>query len=97
MLQTSVEMVKPGGTGTPARLISARPAPLPPRMSFILPSPSARPLPKEYTCLVMGFSFLGGGVHMSVNAARRSACATSCCYDLREVGDRGKLLQKTLQ
>ena len=36
-----------GGTGTPARLISARPAPLPPRISFIFPFPSAVPPPKE--------------------------------------------------
>src|ERR1700693_3198922 len=43
-------MVKPGGTGTPARLISAKPAPLPPRTSFILPSPSAFPPPNAYTC-----------------------------------------------
>src|SRR5712671_168973 len=53
MLQTSVEMVKPGGTGTPARHISASPAPLPPRTSFILPSPSALPPPNEYTYLVV--------------------------------------------
>ena len=46
MLQTSVEIVKPGGTGTPALLISARPEPLPPRISFIFPSPSALPPPK---------------------------------------------------
>ena len=34
-------MVKPGGTGMPRRLISAKPAPLPPSRSFWLPSPSA--------------------------------------------------------
>src|SRR3990170_671809 len=34
-------MVKPGGTGTPRFVISARPAPFPPRTSFILPCPSA--------------------------------------------------------
>src|SRR5579864_6908696 len=54
MLQTSVEMVNPGGTGTPARLISARPAPLPPRTSFILPSPSALPPPNAYTYFFIG-------------------------------------------
>src|SRR5450755_3907310 len=42
-------MVKPGGTGSPAFVISARPAPLPPRSSFILPFPSALPPPKKYT------------------------------------------------
>ena len=45
--QASVWMVNPGGTGRPALVISARPAPLPPRMSFILPLPSALPPPKE--------------------------------------------------
>src|SRR3954464_9103745 len=44
-------MVKPGGTGSPAFVISARPAPLPPRTSFILPSPSALPPPKKNTYL----------------------------------------------
>src|SRR6478735_6772460 len=45
----SVWMVKPGGTGRPALVISARPAPLPPRSSFILPLPSALPSPKKNT------------------------------------------------
>src|SRR5512142_3235174 len=44
-------MVKPGGTGNPALVISARPAPLPPSSSFILPWPSALPPPKKYTYL----------------------------------------------
>ena len=47
MLQTSVEIVKPGGTGSLARDISASPAPLPPSVSFIFPSPSAVSLPNE--------------------------------------------------
>src|SRR5437016_7811704 len=51
MLQTSVEIVNPGGTGRPALVISARPAPLPPRRSFIFRLPSAFPLPKKYTNL----------------------------------------------
>src|SRR2546430_14747249 len=42
-------MVKPGGTGRPRFAISARPAPLPPRMSRIAAEPSARPGPKKYT------------------------------------------------
>src|SRR5208282_711443 len=55
--QASVWMVKPGGTGRPAFVISARPAPLPPRTSFILPLPSALPPPKKYTyCVVAGFA-----------------------------------------
>src|SRR5438128_10170235 len=49
MLQTSVEIVNPGGTGNPALVISARPAPLPPSRSFISRLPSALPLPKKYT------------------------------------------------
>src|SRR3981081_830173 len=51
--QASVWMVKPGGTGRPAFVISASPAPLPPRTSFILPLPSALPPPKEYTYFVV--------------------------------------------
>src|SRR5688572_27871765 len=50
MVQTSVEIVNPGGTGRPALVISARPEPLPPSVSFIVRSPSAFPLPKKYTC-----------------------------------------------
>src|SRR5205809_944896 len=34
-------MVNPGGTGNPALVISAKPEPLPPSTSFILPSPWA--------------------------------------------------------
>src|SRR5262245_52431148 len=49
MVHTSVEMVNPGGTGRPAFVISARPEPLPPKVSFIVRSPSALPLPKKYT------------------------------------------------
>src|SRR4029078_11250136 len=49
MLQTSVEIVNPGGTGRPAFVISARPAPFPPSRSFMMRLPSAFPLPKKYT------------------------------------------------
>src|SRR5467141_4979855 len=49
-------MVNPGGTGSPALLISASPAPLPPSTSFIFTLPSALPPPKEYTYFT---SFLG--------------------------------------
>src|SRR3979411_1330196 len=45
-------MVKPGGTGSAAFVISARPAPLPPSSSFILPLPSALPAPKKKTYCV---------------------------------------------
>src|SRR5438552_17129902 len=58
MLQTSVEMVNPGGTGRPALVISARPAPLPPRRSFMVRWPSAFPFAKKYTY----FRDLGFGI-----------------------------------
>src|SRR5580765_7787706 len=58
MLQTSVEIVNPGGTGRPALVISARPEPLPPSRSFMFRLPSAFPPPKKYTC----FRDLGFGV-----------------------------------
>src|ERR1700730_16254318 len=51
MLQTGVEIVNPGGTGSLALVISARPEPLPPSRSFIVRSPSALPSPKKYTYL----------------------------------------------
>src|SRR5580704_13387568 len=60
MLQTSVEMVKPGGTGSPALVISASPEPLPPSRSFMFRLPSALPDPKKYTCfLPVGFLPVG--------------------------------------
>src|SRR6185436_210647 len=43
-------MVKPGGTGSPMRHISARFAPLPPSSGFIWPLPSVF-LPNKYTNL----------------------------------------------
>src|SRR5487761_1759207 len=46
-------MVNPGGTGSPTLVISARPAPLPPSMSFMVPLPSADPPPKKYTYCVL--------------------------------------------
>src|SRR5206468_2549839 len=51
MLQTSVEIVNPGGTGRPALVISASPEPLPPRRSFMWRLPSALPFPKKYAYL----------------------------------------------
>jgi len=39
-LQALVVIVKPGGTGKPRRVISARPAPFPPRRSCIPAFPS---------------------------------------------------------
>ena len=43
----SVVIVKPGGTGMPMTLISARLAPLPPSRAFISALPSALPPPNE--------------------------------------------------
>ncbi|OGS48657.1 MAG: hypothetical protein A3K68_06365 [Euryarchaeota archaeon RBG_16_68_13] len=40
-LQAFVVIVKPGGTGRPSRVISASPAPFPPRRSRIEPFPSS--------------------------------------------------------
>ncbi|MNS58100.1 hypothetical protein D3C72_910070 [compost metagenome] len=57
-MQTVVGMVKPGGTGSPALVISARLAPLPPSRSFIEALPSA----KRYTRLVSRASLVGTGV-----------------------------------
>ena len=45
-LPEELDVVKPGGTGTPIRFISARLAPLPPSASRICALPSACPLPK---------------------------------------------------
>ncbi len=47
MLQAAVDTVKPGGTGRPAFVISANPAPLPPSTSFMSLLPSALPPPKK--------------------------------------------------
>ena len=47
LVQTSVVMVKPGGTGMLRLTISARLAPLPPRSSFMAAVPSALLPPKK--------------------------------------------------
>src|SRR6266508_1870314 len=47
-------MVKPGGTGTPRFVISARLAPFPPSILFMSRVPSATPLPKKKTdCVIV--------------------------------------------
>ena len=43
----SVAIVKPGGTGTPSRVISARLAPFPPSFARCFAWPSALPSPKK--------------------------------------------------
>src|ERR1700733_9942634 len=59
-----VAKVKPGGTGTPSRVISARPTPLPPRSSRMEPSPSTASLPKRYMHLPTKFiGILQEGAH----------------------------------
>ena len=65
--QASVVMVKPGGTGRPARVISATPAPLPPSSARISVPPSwksytnftARRLPLAALVLTAVFAILG--------------------------------------
>ena len=51
MLQTSVEIVNPGGTGSPAFVISARPDPLPPSRSFIVAIAVGLPGPEKIDIL----------------------------------------------
>src|SRR5688500_8009903 len=71
MVQTSVEMVNPAGTGRPALVISARLAPLPPSRSRIERSPSALPSPKKYTCFFAREP--RGRAAVDLGAARRGA------------------------
>ena len=53
-----MDTVNPGGTGSPALVISARFAPLPPSRSRIVRSPSAEPPPKKYTYFALGAACL---------------------------------------
>src|SRR5690348_650748 len=48
-MHASQAIVKPGGTGTPRFVISARFAPLPPRIARMSRVPSAPSSPKKYT------------------------------------------------
>src|SRR6516225_8764047 len=93
-------MVKPGGTGRPALVISARPAPLPPRTSFILPLPSALPAPKKYTYFT---SLLGVVTATSLSGRVVVAMISPLLYlfrfltfghDLGEVRDRRELMEQ---
>src|SRR5712692_7716590 len=105
--QASVWMVKPGGTGNPALVISARPAPLPPRSSFILPLPSALPPPKEKTYLVAAFlsvvpMLVSGRVCVAIMGVRpllfrRFFGFFAISHDFGEIGDGGKFFQQRLQ
>src|SRR5687767_14889852 len=60
-MQSGAAIVKPGGTGTPRFVISARLAPLPPSVAFISRPPSAVPFPKKKTCRVTSASRIRGG------------------------------------
>ena len=75
-VQTSVVMVKPGGTGRLMLAISARFAPLPPRRLRMSARPSLCPAPKLYTHLVIDLAFyagkIGGLVHGVADAAEQS-------------------------
>src|ERR1700692_2614876 len=91
MLQTSVEMVKPGGTGRPALVISAKPEPLPPSRSFMFRLPSALPDPKKKTCfLLIGFfpvAFFD--IHYSLLLhCRRERAGHIAWHDLGDVRNR---------
>ena len=79
-MQSEQAMVNPGGTGTPRFVISARFAPLPPRMARMSFVASARPSPKKYTergapCAAAsdeaGDSSLAG---VAMSLAKRSRC-----------------------
>src|SRR4029077_12053995 len=99
-------IVKPGGTGRPAFVISARPAPLPPRTSFILPFPSALPPPKKYTNLTSGLllvltsTALSGRVVVAINKSFTVSGILgffAFSHDLGEVRDRGKFFKQCLE
>src|SRR6185369_14491350 len=95
-------MVNPGGTGRPALVISASPAPLPPRTSFILPSPSALPPPNEYTYLVplvlVCFVSTSGSVVVAIiRPLLFWGFFGAFSHNLGKIGDGGKFLQQCLQ
>src|ERR1051325_10635508 len=85
MLQTSVEIVNPGGTGSPALVISASPDPLPPSRSFMFRLPSALPLPKKYTYCLRDFAAWGLGLGACFFAAAFFAIVTP----IQQRGNRG--------
>src|SRR5580692_9994662 len=99
--QASVWMVNPGGTGNPAFVISANPAPLPPSTSFILPLPSALPPPNEKTYLVLLLESLFPASGRVVVAITRPFLFGGffCIFrnNFREIGDRGEFLYQPLQ
>src|SRR5436190_20924480 len=95
-------MVNPGGTGSPALVISARPAPLAPSTSFILPSPSALPPPNEYTYLVplvfvSFFSVSGSVIVAIIRPLLFRGFFGAFGHDLGKISDGGKFLQQRLQ
>src|SRR5882724_12284214 len=95
-------MVNPGGTGNPALVISARPAPLPPSTSFILPSPSALPPPKEYTYFVplvlVSFTSVSGRVIVAIiRPLLFRGFFGTFSHDLGKICDSRKFLQQRLQ
>src|SRR6185437_1981618 len=94
-------MVNPGGTGRPALVISASPAPLPPSTSFILPSPSALPPPNEYTYLVplvfVSFFSVSGSVIVAIILPLFRGFFGTFSHDLGKISNSGKFLQQRLQ
>ena len=72
-MQREHAIVNPGGTGTPRFVISARFAPLPPRIAFMSFVPSAFPSPKKNTDVapvVAGAGRLLGAHCVSVELSR---------------------------
>src|ERR1039458_4531483 len=86
-------MVNPGGTGRAALVISARPAPLPPRVSFILPLPSALPPPKEYTYLT---ALTVGVAIASLSGVEEILVLNDCCRRAGKLQGRYGSLRKCL-
>src|ERR1041385_647089 len=86
-------MVTPGGTGTPALVISASPAPLPPSTSRMPALPSARPSPKKYThCAEVSKSLLRSASmgRVSVTILLLAPCGASAS----SFGARGGFLEE---
>src|SRR3990172_7350117 len=95
----SVVIVKPGGTGMPRLVISARSHPFPPRRSRIPADPSAFPPPKKYTYLTIGRDLPLVGRKILINLAKsplpcqgdraKSQRATGCPVALTRVSSHG--------
>src|SRR4051812_35597483 len=93
-------MVKPGGTGTPRLVISARFAPFPPSSIFMSLVPSAAPPPKKYTDRVRAplpfpASLAGRESASEIEAGEVVIvwCGSRKCRDPRGIDDRDQQAQ----